>query len=139
MTDQSETFKVNDKRGQEHEAAPETLEIQTESTQPEVHSDELSHQDPSNAQGESLQGQQIPQASFANFLASMGTSCMMHLGLIKDPNSKSDETNFDMAQHEIDLLSILEEKTKGNLSKEEEQLLTQLLYELRVNFVKLKK
>jgi|GEM_PF-668646 len=137
MSDEN-IFKVNDKRGQEKEAGSTGGDANTESTEPEVHSGDISPQSLS-ANDQSPTSQGIPQASFTNFLASMGTSCMMHLGLIKDPNATGDETNLDMAQHEIDLLSILQEKTKGNLSKEEDDLLTQLLYELRVNFVKHKK
>lgn len=109
-------FKVTDKRGQEKEV---------EEKEPQVKDQE--------------EVKQFPEVNFINLAASLGTSCMMHLGLIENPNTKSKDVNIEMAQHEIDLLTMLETKTKGNLDKQEEEFMTQLLYELRMHFVQVKK
>ena len=64
----------------------------------------------------------------------------MHLGDTEDPVSgRKIEPHLPAAQQMIDILSLLEEKTRGNLTAEERQLLEQLLYELRVRFVEVSK
>lgn len=118
MTD--EPFKVTDKRGQDKDE---------KSVEP------LASPHETQANEESS----MPEASFANFAASLGTSAMIHLGLMQNPHTNQIEKNIEMAKHEIDLLSMLQEKTKNNLSKEEENFLTQMLYELRMHFVKASK
>ncbi|MCB0271681.1 MAG: DUF1844 domain-containing protein [Bdellovibrionales bacterium] len=110
-------IKVNDKRGQ-------TKEVKNETADQKSNQDQSSH---------------FPEANFIHFVASLGTSCMMHLGLLENPNTKEKEINLEMAQHEIDLLAMLEEKTKGNLDAQESNFLSQLLFELRMHFVKVKK
>lgn len=64
----------------------------------------------------------------------------MHLGDVEDPVSgKKNEPNLVAAQQMIDILGLLQEKTQGNLTKEEAKLLEQVLYELRLRFVDVKK
>jgi hypothetical protein len=72
---------------------------------------------------------------FSTFILSLGTSAQLHLGIIEDPNAQGFEPNLDHAQQTIDMLAMLEEKTKGNLSQEETGLLKNLLYELRMCFI----
>jgi len=64
----------------------------------------------------------------------------VHLGDVEDPVSgKRNEPNLVAAQQMIDILGLLQEKTQGNLTKEEAKLLEQVLYELRLRFVDVKK
>lgn len=62
-------------------------------------------------------------------------ACMEHLGKVKSTITGKIERNLAAAQGTIDMLDMLKEKTKGNLSKEEERFLTELLRELKLNFV----
>ena len=78
----------------------------------------------------------IPEADFPSFLLSLATSALFHMGLIADPESgEKTAANLPLARHSIDTLALLQEKTQGNLTSEEEELLTNLLTELRMRFV----
>lgn len=78
--------------------------------------------------------------SFAAFVLSLAHTAAVHFGDIPDPvTGQPAEANLQAAQQMIDILSLLEEKTRGNLTAEERQLLEQLLYELRLRFVEANK
>lgn len=84
--------------------------------------------------------EQTPALNFAAFVFSLLHTTAVHLGDAADPNTgQVTPPNFEAAQQMIDILGILEEKTKGNLAAEERQLLEQGLYELRMRFVEVKK
>jgi hypothetical protein len=76
------------------------------------------------------------EINFASFLISLGTQAFMHLGELPNPLTKQREKDLPAAKHMIDLLGILEAKTKGNLADDEERLLRQLLFDLRLRFVR---
>lgn len=81
-----------------------------------------------------------PALSFAGFVLSLAHTAAVHLGDAPDPVSgEKAELRLDAAQQMIDILALLEEKTRGNLSAEERQLLDQILYELRMRFVEVQK
>lgn len=61
---------------------------------------------------------------------------MMFLGLLPDPHTKEQHVDLAMAKHHIDILGLLKDKSKGNLTEEEAQFLDQSLYDLRLLFVK---
>ena len=78
--------------------------------------------------------------SFAAFVLSLAHTAAVHFGDIPDPVSgQKSEVNLPAAQQMIDILALLEEKTRGNLTAEERQLLDQILYELRLRFVEVSK
>ena len=78
--------------------------------------------------------------SFAAFVLSLAHTAAVHFGDIPDPVSgERGETNLPAAQQMIDILALLETKTRGNLTAEERQLLEQILYELRLRFVEANK
>jgi hypothetical protein len=79
----------------------------------------------------------LPSIDFSTFVASLGHSALMYLGEAPSLDGQPAEKNLPLARQTIDLLGILEEKTKGNLSGEEERLLSQTLFELRTRFVEL--
>ncbi len=74
-------------------------------------------------------------AEFSTFVITLSTSAMLYLGEIPDPDGRKVEVNLPMAKHSIDLLVMLREKTKGNLTAEEQKLLDNLLYDLRIKYV----
>jgi hypothetical protein len=76
------------------------------------------------------------QISFAAFVLSLAHTAAVHFGDIPDPVSGATApANLQAAQQMIDILALLEQKTRGNLTAEERQLLEQILYELRLRFV----
>jgi hypothetical protein len=74
--------------------------------------------------------------NFASFLISLGTQAFMHLGDIPNPLTQQREKDLPAAKQMIDLLGMLQEKTKGNLDADEERLLQQLLLDLRLRYVR---
>ncbi|MBU3947979.1 MAG: DUF1844 domain-containing protein [Proteobacteria bacterium] len=81
----------------------------------------------------------LPEINFPTFIMSLNASALMNLGLFENPATGEKEKNHDLAKQTIDILSMLEEKTKGNLSKDEERMLRSILYDLRIIYVKEKK
>jgi hypothetical protein len=77
----------------------------------------------------------IPPVDFNLFVLSLNTSALMHLGEAADEQGKT-RRDLTMARHTIDLLGMLEEKTRGNLSGDEERLLHQVLFDLRMRFTR---
>ena len=78
----------------------------------------------------------MPEVTFTAFVMSMNTSALFHLGEISDPASGEKNKDLVLAQHSIDILSLLEEKTKGNLTEEEQDLLKHVLYDLKMRYVR---
>jgi Domain of unknown function (DUF1844) len=74
--------------------------------------------------------------NFASFLISLGTQAFMHLGDIPNPLTQQREKDLPAAKQMIDLLGILQTKTQGNLTADEERLLQQLLLDLRLRYVR---
>jgi hypothetical protein len=74
--------------------------------------------------------------SFTAFVISLASSAAIHLGDVADPDTGARaEPNLEGASQMIEILSLLDQKTKGNLSAEERQVLEQVLFELRMRFV----
>jgi hypothetical protein len=67
---------------------------------------------------------------------SLNASAFYHLGLIEDPTTGKKTKNLALGKQTIDILGMLEEKTRGNLTKEEENMLKNILYDLRIIYVK---
>ena len=78
----------------------------------------------------------LPEINFATFIISLNASALVHLGVIDDPASGKKVKNLAMGKQTIDILSMIEEKTKGNLTTEEENMLKNILYDLRIIYVK---
>ena len=77
----------------------------------------------------------LPPADFATLVNMLTTNAMVFLGQIPAPGSQQYMRNLPQAQHMIDLLMVLREKTRGNLTQEEEQMLQDLLPQLQMAYV----
>lgn len=77
----------------------------------------------------------MPEAGFSTLVQTLATQAAFFMSSERDPRSGRSIQNLDLAKHHIDLLGVLEEKTKGNLTDEEKRLLDSILYELRVAYV----
>ncbi len=81
----------------------------------------------------------LPRVDFATFVLSLSHNALMYLGEAPNPETGAPEKNLPLARQAIDLIAMLEEKTKGNLSGDEERLLGQILFDLRMRYVELSK
>jgi hypothetical protein len=77
----------------------------------------------------------LPAVDFHTFVLSLGSSALLHLGEIENPNDGFSQKDLPLAKHTIDILAMLEDKTKGNLTSAEEKLIESLLYDLRLRYV----
>lgn len=78
---------------------------------------------------------ELPAVTFSTFVISLGSSALVGLGEVPDPATGIMQCDMLLARHNIDLLEMIEIKTRGNLNKDEEQLLGSLLTELRLKYV----
>ncbi len=77
----------------------------------------------------------LPQLDFGTFVLSMSSSALVHLGEVPEPESGQFMENILAAKQTIDILCMLERKTKGNLTQQEARLLKDMLFELRMKYV----
>lgn len=90
----------------------------------------------SGAESTSEQSFQLPKIDFSTFVLSINSSALVQLGLLEDPADGQKTKNILMAKQTIDLLAMLEEKTQGNLTSDEANILKNILYELRMLYIK---
>ncbi|MBI4643362.1 MAG: DUF1844 domain-containing protein [Deltaproteobacteria bacterium] len=93
---------------------------------------------PKEEAGRSAPGPEVPlpEITFSSFLFSLSTAAFVNLGAVPDPATGGTEKNLPLAKQTIDLLGLLREKTRNNLSREEEDLFDHLLYDLRMRYIK---
>ena len=75
------------------------------------------------------------EVNFMMFITSLSMQAMMSLGIYPNPITKKEEKNLEAAKYTIDTISMLQEKTKGNLTSEESRLIDNILYDLRMKYV----
>jgi hypothetical protein len=79
----------------------------------------------------------LPPASFTTLISSLVTQIFYSLGGIEDPQTGKRYLDLPLAKHHIDMLSVIEEKTKNNITPDEKKLLDQALYETRMQYVQI--
>lgn len=84
-----------------------------------------------------IESSQLPPANMTTLVSMLSTQAMVALGMIPDPSTGQPEPQPALARHFIDLLGVIEDKTRGNLSPEEHRLLDASLHELRMLFVQI--
>jgi hypothetical protein len=80
--------------------------------------------------------ERIEEASFASIIMRLATGAYISLGLVEDPTNGKKNKNLEMTKYLIDSLRILRDKTKGNLNREEEGYLNNIIQDLELKFVK---
>jgi len=111
-------------------------ETKEEATKPSEEEVEESKSEEAAAPEEDRTDYQLPKINFATFIFSLNSSVLVQLGLIDDPATGKKTRNLPLAKQTIDILGMLEEKTQGNLTKDEETMLKNILYDLRLLYVK---
>jgi hypothetical protein len=128
-------FRVTDKRAFRAEAtpqqdtAPQEPEKGNKSELPNVVEDNASNEQRQADPGTSI------RIDFPAYVLSYYSQGLVLLGEVPHPQTNKNEEDLEGAQHMVDILAMLQEKTKGNLTKEENQLLDSVLYELRMRFM----
>ncbi len=125
MENQGDGFVVRDRRGRGEEPAAKPAEAPRASGPAAPSPDSAASPDPH------------PEVTFSSFVFSLGTSALMLMGEQLDPQQPRMPVNLAHAKEIIDILSVLDAKTKGNLSSEEQSVLTDMLYALRMKYVDL--
>jgi len=117
-----------------------------DSTPPDVSSDARPSRDsgprieiPGGESDFDIGGAPQPGSGFETLVSYLGTTAMFQLGLVAGPSGERIPTDLGNARQTIDMLDVLQEKTRGNLTDDEIQLLDEVLYELRMAYVEVEK
>lgn len=143
--EQTKGFKVEDRRRFSAEGelkpehrGPEQAEAQT-SAAPRVvatGSETLSRVQEAQASTAFSQPREAaPEITFATFVVGLSTQALVHLGELRDPHTNQPATDLPAAQQLIDIIAMLENKTRGNLDRDEQAMLEAILFELRIKYV----
>jgi len=128
-------FRIVDKRTSSQETPEAKQPEQPEEEKPGAETG--ANQANTDGQGATTaQQDQAAPITFAAYLQMMSMQGFVALGLLADPQTKQARKDLAQARSIIDLLDMLKDKTKGNLSAEEDRLLKDMLYNLRMNYVK---
>lgn len=132
-------FKVSDRRKFNAEGDPVVTsreEVRPSSSQ-ETPADSVESstiETPHSGPARQTSGEQ--EIDFSGFLLSLATSAMAHLGELPDPTTGQKREDLKAAHQMIDIISMLKDKTKGNLETDEQRLIDDVLYELRMKYLK---
>ena len=77
----------------------------------------------------------LPEVTFSTFVLSLASSALVHLGEVPNPETGCTSCNEALARNAIDVLTMLDDKTRNGLTPEESKLMRDVLYELRMKFV----
>jgi hypothetical protein len=126
---EEQNFRVTDKRGFQEDGEARTPEAAAQEDSAKTAAP--------GAEGKSAEpgASPRPPIDFPSYILSYYTQGLVLLGEVPNPYTNKKEEDVEAAQHTVDILSMLQQKTKGNLSKDEEQLLDTVLYELRMKFM----
>ena len=132
MSEETKDFVIKDRRifGQEEEGQAE----KEEKAEPAEAQEQPQEQEPAPETEE--EATQLPEINFQTFVFSLNASALVQLGVMDDPATGRKEKNLPLAKQTIDILSMLQEKTVGNLTEDEDNLLKNILYDLRIRYVK---
>jgi hypothetical protein len=130
---ENQGFKVKDRRRFHPDGTP--IDSEAEAAPPP---EEKSSEEKAPGVGAKADKAADIPADFSSLLLSVAAGAQVALGIAPHPASGKVEKNLLQAKYSIDLLGMLQEKTKGNLSSEEAQLLEALLYDLRMRYVEAK-
>jgi hypothetical protein len=135
MTDKKD-FVIKDKRI--FAEGSEDQEAKKQKAEPESEKPKAKAPEETAAKEKERKEYPLPEINFATFIFSLNHSVLVHLGVTEDPVTGKKETNLPIAKQTIDILGMLQEKTRGNLTQDEENMLKNMLYDLRMIYIKVK-
>lgn len=130
METEEKGFTVNDKRSYGEEEDLKDKKETTENKEPEPQPEE------EQKQTEEAQNHPLPEVNFNSLIFSLSSSALLHIGEIADPQTGQKIVDLPMAKHSIDIISMLKDKTEGNLDDEEKKFIDSILTDLRLRYVK---
>jgi len=135
MSEETKDFIIKDRRafGQEETEQEEKEKKEGKAESAETPEQPQAEEPVPEAEEEAAQ---LPEINFQTFVFSLNASALVQLGVMDDPATGKKATNLSVAKQTIDILSMLQEKTEGNLADDEENLLKNILYDLRIRYVK---
>lgn len=125
---------MNDQPNADSPKEPKIIVDEDWKSQVEREKEELKHQE-QTATSQDTDSPPLPPATFGVLLSTLATQAMASIGILPDPISGKPEVNRPIAKHFIDLIGMLEEKTRGNLTDEESAQIQETLHQLRMAFV----
>lgn len=130
MTEKENDFVVNDRR-----SLDEKGDIKDSKSDKKASEEAAQEQ----TQNKSAQTPPLPEADITSLIFSLSSSALFHFGDIPDPETGKKTVDLSLAKHAIDTISMLQEKTNGNLTEEESKFTESVLADLRWRFVKASK
>lgn len=140
MEEEEKGFQIRDRRAYLKEPDPEKRSEKAHDPKPaSPQNREAQTASSKQARQPDLSAETALPVNFSSFILSLATSALIHLGEEVNPSTGERSVELPSARQVIDLIALLEEKTKGNLTPEEENLLQQILFTLRLKFVEVEK
>jgi hypothetical protein len=131
MNDEDKGFIIKDRRSLDEKG--ELKEKGSDEVKDEVKKEE---EHKGEAATEETQKPPLPEVNFTSLIFSLSSSALFHFGEIPDPTTGEKKQDLPLAKHAIDTISMLQEKTQGNLTEEEQKFLDSVLTDLKWRFVK---
>jgi hypothetical protein len=122
-------------RGPEAAAAPQSSADSGSSAAERIAQESRAAQESKVARAFSERRAPTAEITFGTFVVGLSTQALMHLGEIPDPHTNQSSTDLPGAQQLIDIIGMLQEKTRGNLDHDEQAMLEAILFELRMKYV----
>lgn len=88
-----------------------------------------------DSESEESKSEGLPEANFQTLVSTMATQALFAMGAIPDPRTGQRMVHLDLARHHVDMIGVLEEKSAGNLSEDEQKLVSTTLHELRSTYI----
>lgn len=139
MPDEPKGFSVNDRRAFAQKDGDEPAEAPPSEPNASTEQQKEAAAAADAAAREDDRRTQLPKIDFSTFVFSLNSSALVHMGLLEEPTTQTRMQNLQLAKQTIDILAMLEEKTRGNLTEDEDRMLKNILYDLRILYVKEKK
>jgi len=136
MPEEKKDFIIKDRRIFSQENLDKTEKAEEKIKEEKMNEPEAKGSKKSNAPGDNDAGACLPEINFPTFIMSLNASALFNLGVLENPATGKKEKNLTLAKQTIDILCLLEEKTRGNLSNDEDLMLKNILYDLRIIYVK---
>lgn len=133
METEGKGFTIKDRRSFDEEGS--LKEESPQETKPEDHGQKPEDKKEEQKASDS-ESQPLPEVNFNSLIFSLSSSALLHLGDIVDPQTGEKREDLPMAKHSIDIISMLKDKTKGNLDNEEQKFIDSILTDLRLRYVK---
>ncbi|MBW1732138.1 MAG: DUF1844 domain-containing protein [Deltaproteobacteria bacterium] len=132
MAEEEKGFIIKDKRALDEKGELKQKHKQEEKKGPKAQE----RAEPKKEGSKSQQQPPLPEVNFTSLIFSLSSSALYHFGEVADPQTGEKKKDLALAKHAIDTIAMLKEKTKGNLTKEEEKFIDTVLADLRWRYVK---